>query len=252
VEIVGWGERLESWSIDWVVLDGDTAKAETWEQLDKLLAQTWPHANGGELGIARLAVDAGDGSYSAPTIHRWAREKLPRVMPVRGRGSATQLVYQRREATLRKGKSARGRMGTFWPVGVGLIKSELYAALRLEEPAAGDRVPSMWCHFPQKYDDEYFKQLTSERKTIRPNAKGIPTSNWRVLEGRRNEVLDCRVYARAAAYVLGVDTWSAEKWEHERAATRPAKEAQKPPTRRRVRRDSGFIEPRRQGWLDGK
>ncbi|MEL6715468.1 MAG: terminase gpA endonuclease subunit, partial [Planctomycetota bacterium] len=148
LEIVGWGERLESWSIDYQVIGGDTAKDETWEQLDALLAQTWPHANGGALAISRMAIDVGDGSYSAPTIHRWAKFKLPRVMPVRGRGDASQPVYQRREATLRKSKGRRARLGTFWPVGVGLLKSELYAALQLEEPAAGEAAPNGWCHFP--------------------------------------------------------------------------------------------------------
>lgn len=250
LEVVGWGERIESWSIEYLVLDGDTAREETWRQLDELLNRTWRHAGGGELGLSRMAIDVGDGSHSAPTIHRWARGKLPRVMPVRGRGDASQMVYQRRQAVQRKGKSRRGVLGSFWPVGVGLVKSELYAMLRLQEPASGERAPSGYCHFPAHYDEEYFKQLTSERKSIRPNQKGIPTASWKVIEGRRNEVLDCRVYARAAAFELGIDGWSAEKWERARQDTVPAEVAPSRKSRRKAPASDGYI-PRRKGWLGG-
>ena len=34
---------------------------------------------------------------------------------------------------------------------------------------------------------------------------------WQKLR-ERNEALDCRVYARAAAWIAGADRWSVEKW----------------------------------------
>ena len=33
-----------------------------------------------------------------------------------------------------------------------------------------------------------------------------------LLMGERNEALDCRVYARAAAWILGADRWSDARW----------------------------------------
>ena len=47
-----------------------------------------------------------------------------------------------------------------------------------------------YCHFPKDYPDEYFKQLTSEDR--------LPGDKFRLVPGRRNEALDCRVYAMAA------------------------------------------------------
>ena len=39
----------------------------------------------------------------------------------------------------------------------------------------------------------------------------------------RNEALDCRVYARAAAWILGADRWSEAQWlELERQVAAPA------------------------------
>jgi phage terminase large subunit GpA-like protein len=43
--------------------------------------------------------------------------------------------------------------------------------------------------------------------------KGYPKREWQKTRDR-NEALDCRVYARAAAIALGVDRWSESKWEH--------------------------------------
>lgn len=42
--------------------------------------------------------------------------------------------------------------------------------------------------------------------------KGYPKREWQKTR-ERNEALDCRVYARAAAIALGIDRWSDSKWE---------------------------------------
>ncbi|MBR1733869.1 MAG: phage terminase large subunit family protein [Alphaproteobacteria bacterium] len=42
--------------------------------------------------------------------------------------------------------------------------------------------------------------------------KGYPKRKWQKTRDR-NEALDCRIYARAAAIALGIDRWSEQKWE---------------------------------------
>ena len=66
------------------------------------------------------------------------------------------------------------------------------------------------CHFPE-YDTEYFKQLTAEQLVTRI-VRGYPKREWQKIRDR-NEALDCRIYARAAAIALGIDRWSEQKWE---------------------------------------
>jgi phage terminase large subunit GpA-like protein len=66
------------------------------------------------------------------------------------------------------------------------------------------------CHFPQ-YGEEYFKQLTAERLVTRI-VKGFPRGSWEKEPGRRNEALDCRVYARAAAAIYGLDRFEDRHW----------------------------------------
>ncbi|MGH6904824.1 MAG: terminase gpA endonuclease subunit, partial [Geminicoccaceae bacterium] len=74
----------------------------------------------------------------------------------------------------------------------------------------GASYPPGACHFPQ-YGEEYFKQLTAERLVTR-SVKGFPRGSWEKDPGRRNEALDCRVYARAAAAIHGLDRFAERHW----------------------------------------
>ena len=61
----------------------------------------------------------------------------------------------------------------------------------------GERCLS-WPHdMSCNYDANYFEQLTSEKRTNTP--RGV---RWELLPGRRNEALDCRIYAMYAAHLL--------------------------------------------------
>jgi phage terminase large subunit GpA-like protein len=66
------------------------------------------------------------------------------------------------------------------------------------------------CNFPQ-YNEEFFRQLTAERLVTRM-VKGFPRGSWEKEPGRRNEALDCRVYARAAAAIYGLDRFEERHW----------------------------------------
>jgi phage terminase large subunit GpA-like protein len=94
-----------------------------------------------------------------------------------------------------------------WSVGTPVAKGELYRWLKLEWPTeealgAGASYPPGACHFPQ-YGEEYFKQITAECLVTRI-VKGFPRGSWEKEPGRRNEALDCRAYARAAAAIYGL------------------------------------------------
>jgi len=92
-----------------------------------------------------------------------------------------------------------------------MIKEELYRWLHLDRPTeeSGAPYPSGYCHFP-KYGEEYFKQLTAEQLVTRI-VKGYRRPEWQKTRDR-NEALDCRVYARAAAAVCGIDRFTEDTW----------------------------------------
>jgi len=70
-------------------------------------------------------------------------------------------------------------------------------------------------------------------------AESLVKGHWVVAPNRRNEALDCRVYARAAASIYGIDRFTEKHWR-ELEALLPAPAAQPEPAAaphpRRVRR----------------
>jgi phage terminase large subunit GpA-like protein len=57
--------------------------------------------------------------------------------------------------------------------------------------------------------------------------KGYPKREWQKTRDR-NEALDCRVYARAAAIAAGVDRWSDNRWEQLAGGETAGKKIEKP------------------------
>jgi phage terminase large subunit GpA-like protein len=55
------------------------------------------------------------------------------------------------------------------------------------------------------------KQLVAEQLVTVKTKRGFARLEWQKLR-ERNEVLDCRVYARAAAWIAGADRWTEAKW----------------------------------------
>ena len=96
----------------------------------------------------------------------------------------------------------------------GMIKEELYRWLRLERPTeeSGEAFPPGYTHF-SRYGEEYFKQLTAEQLVTRV-VKGYKRPEWQKTR-ERNEALDCRVYARAAAAVYGMGRFQEDGWRAE-------------------------------------
>ena len=143
-----------------------------------------------------------------------------------------------------------------WPVNGAMIKEELYRWLHLDRPTeeSGDPYPPGYCHFP-KYGEEYFKQLTAEQLVTRI-VKGYRRPEWQKTR-ERNEALDCRVYARAAAAVSGMDRFSETNWQNldqhvaqlAAQAKQPAQPAQPQARPQRIIR-SRYLDSNRTGdWL---
>ena len=55
------------------------------------------------------------------------------------------------------------------------------------------------------------KQLVSEQLVTIKTKRGFARLEWQKLR-ERNEALDCRVYARAAAWIAGADRWTEATW----------------------------------------
>ncbi len=204
LEIVGWCSDKRSYSIDYRVIEGNPVNTEVWDALAEVVGERWVRADGVELPILKMAVDSG---YSTTNVYQFCRRfDATRVIPIKGQDHQGVAVTPPKQVDITKSGKRIGRLRQ-WNVGVSFMKSEIYAHLRLEKDSEGIPPPN-YCHFPE-YGEHYFRGLTAEEQ-VKKMVRGYPRYVW-VKRYERNEPLDCRVYARAAAIVLGLDRFSPEK-----------------------------------------
>jgi phage terminase large subunit GpA-like protein len=240
LEVVAWGENLESWSIDYQVIHGDTAGDEVWLALSQAVVQEYSREDGLVLPIRMTAIDTG---YRTQEVYRWVQaQSAMRVMAVKGREQQATIISQPSPVQV-GGRGRKIRSGLkVWPVGVSVAKSELYGWLRRKLPEnLDDGLPHGWCHFPQ-HPEEWFKQLTAESMVSRV-VRGYQKFVWEKTR-ERNEALDCRIYARAACMAVGADRWDAKRWDHERGSSGRAAGSAKQDSKK-----GGGIKRRRSSYL---
>jgi phage terminase large subunit GpA-like protein len=182
--IVAWGPGEEGWLIDHLILPGDTARPEVWENLHDALT---------DAGIAFAAIDSG---YNTSMVYAFT-EKRRWSVAVKGiTGMGRPLIEDEKKRRQRL-RNRRKKAAHVEPLGVDQGKALLYARLKLPVPGPA------YLHFPRDpaFDDEYFAQLAAEKLVTK--IKGTrPFQEW-VQTRPRNEALDCLLYALAALRLSG-------------------------------------------------
>jgi phage terminase large subunit GpA-like protein len=94
-----------------------------------------------------------------------------------------------------------------------------------EELASGGIFPAGYVHLPRGAEAEWVKQLVAEQLVTVKTKRGFSRLEWQKLR-ERNEALDCRVYARAAAWIAGADRWTEAMWRNleQQIGTAPVEE----------------------------
>jgi phage terminase large subunit GpA-like protein len=252
VDVWAWGRGLQSWLIDHVVIAGGPGDPACWQKLSDLLGKVWQHESGQHLTISRLGIDTG---YETSAVYGWARQVgFAQVAPVKGlegfnRASpVTGPTYV--DATIGGKRLRRG--ARLWSVATSTFKAETYRFLRQDRPTpeditGGAEFPAGTVHLPNWADSEWLKQLAAEQLVTVKNKRGFAKLEWQKMR-ERNEALDCRVYARAAAWIAGADRWSDARWQElERqlaveapghAGDAPVKSSPRPSARRRTMRST--------------
>lgn len=216
VEIVGFSEDRQSWTITCRFLPGDTTDPDrgAWPLLAEVYDERFPDAFGGFRAIDAMAVDASDGGRAAQ-VYMWTRRRS-RAFAIKGMdgwlrpaiGTPTKV-----DISL-KGKKIGGG-AELWPVGTWPLKAEFYANLRKIGRAAGqEQDPPGYCHFGFFLVENYFRMITAEY-LAESVYKGRKRRVWK--ESGPNHALDCRVYAMAMGEYLGLTRMRADAWARLRA-----------------------------------
>lgn len=193
--IWGWGYDRESWLIDHRVFGGNIWNDETWEPVTELLHERFPGAGGRSFPVAEMAVDTG---HAQDAVASWSRGVADRrVMMVKGDHwkNWSVVIGAPTKSEVRIDGKKTGLL--LWSVGGALIKQETYGLIGLDTPDDGEPYPKGYVHLPM-ITREFCEQMVAEDLVNGTDSKGYPTRIWQKHRDR-NEALDCRVYARAAA-----------------------------------------------------
>jgi len=236
VEVLAWGLEGESWSMGYDIFYGDPSRQAVWDELDAKLLEVFRHESGRAMRVKATCVDSG-GHFTDETYNFCKRRYRRNVWAIKGASTYGNPIAN----PMDKKRSLRGK-----PVmlGVDTAKDTIHARLKVDEPGPG------YCHFPEEYDEEFFKQLTGEKRVTK-YVKGVPQRRWvKKSESRRVEALDCRVYNLAAYALINPNMKKIlEKIQKQREETPPETEeaAVKKSVRRRsmgAAKNNGFVN----GW----
>jgi phage terminase large subunit GpA-like protein len=205
-----WGRGMERQLVDRRVIYGDPALGEAdqgspWAALTEYRRAPILHASGRPVPLLGAAIDS--GGHHTHAVYAYARaHQHAGVIAVKGMSQPGRAVIGKPTDQDVNWKGARMKRGVkLWPVGADTAKEEIYSRLRTAEPGPG------YVHMSKRLPGEVFEQITAERLVTR-YVKGHARREWVKLPGRRNEALDCAVYALAAAYKAGIDRWREGEW----------------------------------------
>lgn len=203
--LLAWGPDLTRAVVERIRVEGHVSQPETRAALNRLVEHAWPCASGARRRADLVGIDA---NAWTDDVHDWA-QRWPRSRVIMLRGvsgdAAPSLALVKRERR-RDGKPVK-YAGRFFNVGVSPMKAALYKFLRVANQ--GERG---YVDFPAGLDEDYFEQLTAEKRTARIDRRGFTIYEWRKPRGLRNEQLDVMVYGEACAIRLGWRLRTPENW----------------------------------------
>lgn len=193
--LVAWGRNEECWVIDYQEIEGNPDKKEVWDKLDEVVKRPYRYEGGGTINVVSAHIDSG---HKQQDVYGFCRTRHPVCVPIKGSSQRNRPVLgqPRKQDVDYGGKKIPGGV-ELWPVGTDTAKGTIFSRLKsVTEPGEN------FIHFSNSLDEEFYKQLTAEKQVVR-SVKGYPVIEW-IKTRRRNEALDCFVYAYSAAIRTGM------------------------------------------------
>lgn len=234
LQIWAFGRDGESWLIYWGEEYGTTANPAdpVWTALDAIVDRSYPHASGGACEVEAVSIDSSDGQ-TADAVYAWVRARRRgrcTVMAIKGRSTANAEIFTTPPAHSidpRTPTKASRHGVKVYPVGTDRAKDLILGFTaeggrikRFDRAADGTvstgRGPGRM-HWYRGVRGDFYEQLADSEVKI-PSARAGGKLTWTLKTGRRNEALDCAVYAEHAARALRLHLATHAGWELRREA----------------------------------
>lgn len=217
-QVVAWGRDFRRFVVDYMVIPGHISSQTCQDRLDALMSQTWLNSYGRRISADMIAID---GNAYTEDVWEWARKHpASKLIMMRGDNKDAAPLIQRvkKERSHRTGKILKYSR-RFFNINVSILKMALYRNVAKEDPLERGYVG-----FPRGLEDEYYRQLTAERRVPKKKKDGFTEYKWEKDRDQANEGLDTMNQAEAAAIKYGVRSLPEGIWcrlEEERETYMP-------------------------------
>ena len=184
-QLVGWGKNYEAWVLDYKIFWGDPNAFQVWQDLDIYLKKRYKTETNRIIPISCACLDSG-GHHTNQVYAFTKPRQARRIFAIKGLSQAGKPIANR-PTFVGKNKAV------LYGVGTDTAKEAIFARLSTDPE-------STTLHFPNDVDEEYFKQLTAEKRVTKW-IRGKKSLVWKQIRPR-NEALDTLVYNFAAIYIL--------------------------------------------------
>lgn len=220
VQIEAWGEGMEHWLVEYLVLPGSPADApqvpgSVWARLDEIRRTPFAHGSGAKpLMISAYLVDSG-GHHTQDVYNYGAARQHLGCLIGKGANRPNRPIISSvpTKVDIDWGGQKVEEGGLLWMLGTDVAKDWLHSRLQRTEGAGAH-------HLPDWLPVEWFEGFLTERRRLK-YVRGHAVSEWVKNPGDRNEPLDLSVYNLAVAHHLGLHKWSAQDWARLRAKLVP-------------------------------
>lgn len=212
--IVGWGEGMERWVLDYQAIHGDPATDSPWNTLDEILKTPLKHPGGREMHILATAIDS--GGHHTHEVYQFCRLRKHRhVLAVKGSSRPGRPVVAARPSKVDvQWRGSVDKEGAeLWFIGGDTAKDWLNNRWKIPGGPGG-------VHFSNDLPEDFYKQLLAEKKLVR-YVKGHKRVEWVKAKSDPNEALDLSVYSLAMANYLGLHHFNALDWQRWRMKVDP-------------------------------
>jgi phage terminase large subunit GpA-like protein len=230
IAITVWvvGRNEEMWLAYWGEAYGQTVvgHAGAWVELEQLMARHVRHESGARLPIHAVAIDSSDGQTSDAVYAFVRKHHRPERQVLAVKGASDNVgkveIWTPPRAVDPNGRATKAARAGVKVSIVGTAKakdlilgwSEQAGRVRLD----GNGPARM--HWYEGVRDDFFQQLLSEIKI--PGRLNKKRREWKARTDRRNEALDCTVYAVWLARSLRLHLRKAAQWDQVELGVRQA------------------------------
>lgn len=225
--IRAWGREEESWLVYWGEIYGNVTDRTdpVWDELESFLFAPIKHETGAWLRVKSVSMDSSDGQTS-DNVYWWIRKMIDKghkqLKAIKGEShNIEREVYTKAKAPVdpdsvtesKKTKASKFKLSIYF---VGTNKAKDLISTRMAYKGTG----AARFHYYESVSVDYFEQLTNEVKA--PHRTLRNRLVWQKKAGKRNEALDCEVYALHSARCLALHRLKPSAWDKlEQQLTQP-------------------------------